>query len=59
MHLFTHALTENLLTYASGRTMKATDRTVIDQIITKSVKQKLGLRDLILEIVISDIFLHK
>ena len=59
MHLFTHALTENLLTYASGRTMKATDRTVIDQIVTKSVKQKLGLRDLILEIVISDIFLHK
>jgi len=47
------------MTYASGRTMKATDRTVIDAIVEKSISQKFGLRDLILEVVSSQIFIHK
>jgi len=56
---FNRNFISKLMTYASGRTMKATDRTVIDAIVEKSISQKFGLRDLILEVVSSQIFIHK
>jgi hypothetical protein len=55
--LFRRNLTTQLLTYASGRTMGVGDRPQIDAIAERA--EKGGLRDLVINVVQSEIFLTK
>jgi len=59
MTLFNRGLISKLLTYATGRHMTTRDRVIIDKLVNKATKEKTGFRDLILEIVTSDIFMNK
>jgi hypothetical protein len=52
-------LITKLLTYGTGRTMAVTDRSEIDRIGAVVEKKGDGVRDLILEIISSSIFLNK
>ncbi|MFT5465603.1 MAG: hypothetical protein ACI8UO_000698 [Verrucomicrobiales bacterium] len=54
--LFSRNLTTKILTYATGRTMEASDRKEIDRIASKP---DLGFRDLLKLVVTSEIFLRK
>ena len=49
-------LTTRLLTYATGRRMEALDRPEIDQIVADLDQQGDGMRTLMKEVVLSDIF---
>lgn len=53
---FVHCLTERLLTYALGRELGFSDRDAIGQIASRTKQKGYGLRTLIQELVISDIF---
>ena len=53
---FTRALTEKLLTYATGRELIALDRPQIDTIQQELKKPKAGLHDLIVAVVLSKVF---
>ena len=59
LELFTRNLSAKLLTYATGRTMETADRPEIDRIVRQTQQQKLGLKDLLRQVVTSDIFLRK
>ena len=54
--LFTRHLIRQILTYASGRRMEGVDDFVIDEIFTRVQRQGLGLRTLIVECLMSEIF---
>jgi hypothetical protein len=56
---FTRVLAEKLATYATGRGMGFSDRPELDRIAREIVSKKNGLRDLIHEIVQSEIFRTK
>jgi hypothetical protein len=56
---FVRALAEKLLTYALGRTLEASDRPTVDQIVTSAHSPQPTLRLLIRGIVASDVFLAK
>jgi hypothetical protein len=55
---FARALTNKLMEYALGRQMEISDRPEIDRILDKVEKEKLGFRDLVTEVVTSDLFLQ-
>lgn len=52
-------LTEKLLTYATGRLLESTDRGEVDRIVGEIQKNGYRLRDLVHEVVQSEIFLSK
>ena len=56
---FSRNLSTKLLTYATGRTMEVSDRPEIDRLVELSLKNKTGLKDLLREVVTSEIFLNK
>lgn len=56
---FTKALTEKLLTYATGRMMTFSDREEMDRIVQTVIAKGYGLNDLITEIACSSIFTKK
>ena len=56
---FNKCLTEKLMVYALGRRLSFTDRDDIDRITDTIRKQKLGLRDLIHQVVTSEAFQSK
>ena len=56
---FSRNLCAKLLTYATGRTMEVSDRPEIDRLVELSLMNKTGLKDLLREIVTSEIFLSK
>jgi len=56
---FTHALAEKLLTYATGRGMGFSDRAEIDRMAKASAAKNHGFRDLIHEVVQSELFRTK
>ena len=56
---FTKALAEKLLIYAIGRTLDASDRATVDQIVANAQSRGATLRSLIGEIVASDAFQTK
>jgi hypothetical protein len=53
------ALTEKLLTYATGAASEAADKPAIEAIVRKVREKKYGFRTLIHEIVQSELFLNK
>lgn len=58
-NLITRALTERLVTYATGAPIKKIDQSGIDKIIAKIGEKGHGFKSLIHEIVASDFFLNK
>ena len=56
---FVHALTEKLLTYATGRGMGFWDRAEIDRLVKASAAQNHAFRELVHEIVQSELFRTK
>jgi hypothetical protein len=54
--LFTRHLIRQILTYASGRRMESVDDFVIDEIFARVQKQGLGLKTLVVECLMSEIF---
>ena len=56
---FNRALTEKLLTYATGRELGISDRGELDRILTQFEQVKGGLKDLLTILVESSIFQHK
>jgi hypothetical protein len=44
--------------YALGRQMEISDRPTIDRILKKVEKENLGFRDLVVEVVASDLFVN-
>ena len=57
--LFARNLTSKLLTYASGRTLRRTDRPEVDRIVATNAAEGCGLRDLVLAVATSSIFTCK
>ena len=55
---FARALTNKLMEYALGRQMGISDRPEIDRILEKVEKENLGFRDLVVEVVTSDLFVN-
>tara|TARA_B100002019_G_scaffold34286_2_gene28289 strand:- start:1877 stop:4378 length:2502 start_codon:yes stop_codon:yes gene_type:complete len=53
---FTRALTNKLMEYALGRQLEISDRPEIDRILDKIINADLGFRDLVNEVVMSDLF---
>jgi len=53
---FVRALTIKLMEYALGRQMEISDRPEIDRILNRVEKEKLGLRDLVLSVTVSELF---
>jgi hypothetical protein len=53
---FARALTNKLMEYALGRQMEISDRPEIDRILEKVEKEKLGVRDLVLAVALSELF---
>ena len=58
-NLFTRNLTTKLFTYATGRTMEAGDRPAIDRIVEDTLREQTGMKDLLCEIITSELFLNK
>ena len=56
---FAHCLTEKMLTYATGRTLEATDRPEVDRIVNELKGQGYGLMDLVVLVAMSEPFLTK
>ena len=56
---FSRNLCRKMLTYATGRTMKTTDRPEIDRIVNRLAKQGNGLKDLLRETITANVFLSK
>ena len=57
--LFTRNLATKLFTYATGRTMEAGDRPAIDRIVEDTLREQTGMKDLLCEIITSELFLNK
>ncbi len=55
---FARALTNKLMEYALGRQMEISDRPEIDRILKKVEKENLGFKDLVVELVASDLFVN-
>ena len=55
---FARALTNKLMEYALGRQIGISDRPEIDRILEKVEKENLGFRDLVVEVVTSDLFVN-
>ena len=56
---FAHCLTEKMLTYATGRTLEATDEPEIERIVHSLKEQGYGLKDLVSLVAASEPFLTK
>ena len=56
---FARCLTEKMLTYATGRTLEATDRPEVDRIVHNLKTQGYGLKDLVMLVATSEPFLTK
>ena len=56
---FAHCLTEKLLTYATGRTLEATDRPEVERIVNELKARGYGLKDLVMLVATSEPFLTK
>tara|TARA_Y100001934_G_scaffold11515_1_gene14619 strand:+ start:3020 stop:5368 length:2349 start_codon:yes stop_codon:yes gene_type:complete len=56
---FTHCLTEKMLTYALGRRLAFTDRDDLAQIVETVARQNYNLRELVQQIVASEVFRSK
>jgi hypothetical protein len=54
-----HCLTEKLLTYGTGRGIRANDKAAVEAIVARVRDKGYGLRSMIHEVVQSPIFLHK
>lgn len=52
----THALTEKLLTYATGRPMTISDRPDVDEMVESNIRDGNGMQDLILSVILSKPF---
>ncbi|TWT98733.1 DUF1592 domain-containing protein [Neorhodopirellula pilleata] len=52
----TRALTEKLLTYATGRPMTITDRPWLDRIVEENLESGNGMKDLVLAVILSEPF---
>lgn len=59
LELFTRNLSAKLLTYATGRTMETADRPEIDRIVRQMRQPQSGFKDLLHQVVTSEIFLSK
>ena len=57
--LFARCLTEKMLTYATGRTLEATDRPEVDRIVNQLKSRGYGLKDLVRLVATSEPFLTK
>ncbi len=55
---FIRALTNKMMEYALGRQMEISDRPEIDRILEKMDDEKLGFRDLVVEVVTSNLFVR-
>ena len=53
---FVRALTNKLMEYALGRQMEISDRPEIDRILKRTERKKLGFRDLVLAVALSELF---
>ena len=58
-HQFIHTLTEKLLIYATGRKMTFKDKKAIDQIVENVGKKNNSLKEIVLEVALSEIFATK
>ncbi len=56
---FARCLTEKMLTYATGRTLEATDRPEVDRIVNDLKTEGYGLKDLVMLVATSEPFLTK
>ena len=56
---FAHCLTEKMLTYATGRTLEATDRPEVERIVNELKDRGYGLKDLVMLVATSEPFLTK
>jgi hypothetical protein len=56
---FTKALTEKLLIYATGRKMTFKDHKNIEHIVEEVIEKGYGLRDMVTEVAISEVFANK
>ena len=52
------AMTNKMMEYALGRQMEISDRPEIDRILEKMDDEKLGFRDLVVEVVTSNLFVR-
>ena len=59
LELFARNLSTKLLTYATGRTMEVSDRPIIDRIVKEAIQPENGLKDLLTQVVLSEVFLRK
>ena len=57
--IFSHCLTEKLMVYATGRTPSYGDRKVIDNIVAQAKDRGNGFQDLVVALVVSDVFRAK
>ena len=56
---FAECLSEKLLTYATGRSMNYSDRTLIAELVAENIERGEGFRDLLLNLVDSESFRTK
>lgn len=56
---FAQCLTEKMLTYATGRTLEATDRPEVERIVNELKDRGYGLKDLVMLVATSEPFLTK
>jgi len=59
LDVFSQCLTEKLMIYATGRTPSYGDRKVIDEIVNQAKDQGNGFQDLIIALVVSEVFRTK
>lgn len=57
--IFSHCLTEKLMVYATGRPPSYGDRKVIDNIVAQAKDRGNGFQDLVVALVVSDVFRAK
>ena len=57
--IFSHCLTEKLMVYATGRTPSYGDRKVIDNIVAQAKDRGNGFQDLVVALVVSNVFRAK
>ena len=56
---FAQCLAEKMLTYATGRTLEATDRPEVERIVNELKDRGYGLKDLVMLVATSEPFLTK
>jgi hypothetical protein len=55
----TKCISEKLLTYATGRSLNYREKKIIEEIALENIKQGNGFRDLLLELISSEVFLAR